>query len=72
MYMGNPQRLVATDSFVIALKTHGRHRRPGAAAGMDSFDSGPGSDSLAHLYGLRGKIGSNYAGSLKKCNIIVL
>lgn len=39
---------------------------------MDSFDSGPGNDSSAHLHGLRGKIRSNYAGSPQKCNITVL
>lgn len=33
------------DSFVIALKMDGGHCVPGAATGMDSFDSGPGNDS---------------------------
>lgn len=30
MYMGNPLRLVAADSFVIALKTRVGHHGPGA------------------------------------------
>lgn len=70
MYMGNPERLVSTDSFIIALKMHGRHHRLGAATGMDSFDSGHENDSPAYLHHLRDKIRSNSTGSLKKYNII--
>lgn len=70
MYMGNPQRLVSTDSFIIVLKMHGRHHRPGATTEMDSFDSGHGNDSPAHLHRLMDKIRRNYAGSPKKYHII--